>query len=181
MYMNALQVETCMLYMYFKETSLISHASLESSNKESINQYLICQNLKVCQKYKNLTVSKTHRSHQGTYSKVQNIFLELSAGQIRQNCRATLVIPPGISVATVVTICCNHRGGKYFLHRKTRKLGSTATSTVITRLLSLTNYVSGAENETHQALLGYTNRNIEMQLQPSCVSPRCSDLIRFWS
>ena len=36
--MNALQVETCMLYMYFKETSLISHASLESSNKESINQ-----------------------------------------------------------------------------------------------------------------------------------------------
>ena len=38
MYMNALRVETCMLYMYFKETSLISHASLESSNKESINQ-----------------------------------------------------------------------------------------------------------------------------------------------
>ena len=36
--MNALRVETCMLYMYFKETSLISHASLESSNKESINQ-----------------------------------------------------------------------------------------------------------------------------------------------
>ena len=40
MYMNALRVETCMLYMYFKETSLISHASLESSNKESINQKL---------------------------------------------------------------------------------------------------------------------------------------------
>ena len=39
--MNALRVETCMLYMYFKETSLISHASLESSNKESINQYLV--------------------------------------------------------------------------------------------------------------------------------------------
>ena len=39
--MNALQVETCMLYMYFKETSLISHASLESSNKESINQSII--------------------------------------------------------------------------------------------------------------------------------------------
>ena len=38
MYMNALRVETCMLYMYFKETSLISHASLESSNKESFNQ-----------------------------------------------------------------------------------------------------------------------------------------------
>ena len=39
--MNALQVETCMLYMYFKETSLISHASLESSNKESINQSIM--------------------------------------------------------------------------------------------------------------------------------------------
>ena len=39
--MNALRVETCMLYMYFKETSLISHASLESSNKESINQKYI--------------------------------------------------------------------------------------------------------------------------------------------
>ena len=36
--MNALRVETCILYMYFKETSLISHASLESWNKESINQ-----------------------------------------------------------------------------------------------------------------------------------------------
>ena len=34
--MNALRVETCILYMYFKETSLISHASLESWNKESI-------------------------------------------------------------------------------------------------------------------------------------------------
>ena len=39
--MNALRVETCMLYMYFKETSLISHASLESSNKESINQSIL--------------------------------------------------------------------------------------------------------------------------------------------
>ena len=39
--MNALRVETCMLYMYFKETSLISHASLESWNKESINQKLL--------------------------------------------------------------------------------------------------------------------------------------------
>ena len=43
--MNALRVETCMLYMYFKETSLISHASLESSNKESINQLLLLDNL----------------------------------------------------------------------------------------------------------------------------------------
>ena len=42
--MNALWVETCtccMLYMYFKETSLISHASLESSNKESINIMIV--------------------------------------------------------------------------------------------------------------------------------------------
>ena len=61
-------------------------------------------------------------------------------GQVRQNCRATLVIPPGKSVATIVTICCNHRDGEYFLHRITRKLGSTATSTVMTRLLHLTNY-----------------------------------------
>ena len=37
--MNALRVETCILYMYFKETSLISHASLESWNKESIKKY----------------------------------------------------------------------------------------------------------------------------------------------
>ena len=36
--MNALRVKTCMLYMYFKETSLISHASLESSINQSINQ-----------------------------------------------------------------------------------------------------------------------------------------------
>ena len=93
---------------------------------------------------------------------IQNIFLGLSAGQVRQNCHATLVIPPGISVATIVTICCNHRDGEYFLHRITRKLGSTATSTVITRLLPLTNYISGAENETQRALLGHTNGKIEM-------------------
>ena len=42
-----------------------------------------------------------------------------------------------------------------------QKLGSTATSTVITRLLPLTNYISGAENETQRALLGHTNGNIE--------------------
>ena len=139
-----------------------------------------------------MTVSKTHHSHRGTYSKVQichisrlllkkspqecqnvtirvfqlsfkniqNIFLELSAGQVRQNCRATLVIPPGTSVATIVIICCNHRDGEY---RITRKLGSTATSTVITRLLSLTNFISVTENETQRALLGHTNGNIEMR------------------
>ena len=98
-----------------------------------------------------------------SFKNIKIIFLELSAGQVRQNCRATLVIPPGTSVATIVTICCNHRDGEYFLHRITTKLGSTATSTVITRLLPLTNYISGAENETHRALLGHTNGNIEMR------------------
>ena len=80
-----------------------------------------------------------------------------------QNSRATLVIPPGTSVATIVTICCNHRDGEYFLHRISRKLRLTATLTVITRLLPLTNYISGAENETQRALLGHTNGNIEMR------------------
>ena len=94
---------------------------------------------------------------------IQIIFLELSAGQFRQNCRAILVSPPGTSVATIVTICCNHRDGEYFLHRITRKQGSTATSTVITRFLPLTNYISGAENATQRALLGHTNGNIEMR------------------
>ena len=37
------------------------------------------------------------------------------------------------------------------------------TSTVVTRLLPLTNYISGAENETQQAFLGHTNGNIEMR------------------
>ena len=74
-----------------------------------------------------------------------------------------LVIPPGTSVATIVTICCNHRDGEYFLHQITRKLGSTATSTVITRLSPLANYISDAENETKRALLGHTNGNIEMR------------------
>ena len=57
-----------------------------------------------------------------SFKNIQNIFLELSTGQVRQNCRATLAIPPGTSVATIVTICCNHRDGEYFLHRITRKL-----------------------------------------------------------
>ena len=59
--------------------------------------------------------------------------------------------------------CCNYRDGKYFLHRLTRKLGSTATSTVIRRLLPFTNYISGVENETQRALLGHTNGNILMR------------------
>ena len=83
--------------------------------------------------------------------------------QVRQNCRATLVIPPRTSIATIVTICCNHGDREYFQYRITRKLGSTATSTVITRLLPLTNYISGTENETQRALLGHTNGNIEMR------------------
>ena len=83
--------------------------------------------------------------------------------QVCQNSRATLVIPPGTSVATIVTICCNHRDGEYFQYRITRKLGSTVTSTLISRLRPLTNYISGAENETQWALLGHTNGNIEMR------------------
>ena len=91
------------------------------------------------------------------------------SGQVRQKCRATPVLLPGTSIATIVTICCNHRDGEYFLHRITRKLGPTATSTVITRLFSLTDYISGAENETLRALLGHTNCNIEMR-SPSAVA-----------
>ena len=98
-----------------------------------------------------------------SFKNIQSIFHELLAGQVRQNCRATLVIPPGTSVATIVTICCNHRDGEYFLHRISRKLGSTATSTLITMLLPLTNYISGTENETQRALLGHTDGNIEMR------------------
>ena len=103
------------------------------------------------------------RVFQLSLKNIQSIFHELSTGLVRQNCRATLVIPPGTSVATIVTICCNHRDGEYFLHRISRKLGSTATSTVITRLLPLTNYISGTENETHRALLRHINGNIEMR------------------
>ena len=74
---------------------------------------------------------------------------------------------PEHQLQTIVTICCNHRDGEYFLHWITRKLGSTATSTVITRLLPLTNYISDAENETQRALLGHTNGNIEMHSPPA--------------
>ena len=88
------------------------------------------------------------------FKKYLKQIFELSAGQVRQNCRATLVIPTGTSVATIVTICCNHRDGEYFLHGITRKLGSTATSTVIKRFLPLTYYISGAEYGTQRALLG---------------------------
>ena len=85
------------------------------------------------------------------------------SGTSSSNCHATLVIAPETPVATIVTICCNHRDGEYFLHRITRKLGSTATSTVIARLLPLTDYISGAENETLRALSGHTNVKIEMR------------------
>ena len=94
------------------------------------------------------------------FQKYQSIFHELLAGQVRQNCRATLVIPPGTSVATIVTICCNHRDGEYFLHRISRKLRSTATSTVITRLLPL---IYPHRKWTQLALLGHTDGNIEMR------------------
>ena len=61
---------------------------------------------------------------------------------------------------------------------------------MITRLLPLTNYVSGAENETQWALLGHTNGNIEMRspsaaamltmvaVQPSCGSSQWRALYR---
>ena len=57
--MNALRVETCMLYMYLKETSLISHASLESSNKESIKkkQYHYCTVCKILKPLDNREIS----------------------------------------------------------------------------------------------------------------------------
>ena len=82
---------------------------------------------------------------------------ELLAGQVRQNCRATLE-----TFATIVT-SCNHR--QYFLHRISRKLRSTATSTVITRLLPLTNNISGTENETQ--LAGHTD--IEMRFAAATI------------
>ena len=67
-------------------------------------------------------------------------------------------------------ISCNHRHHllqpswrRIFSTPITKTLGSTATSTVITRLLTLTNYISGIENETQRALLGHTNGNNEMR------------------
>ena len=113
-----------------------------------------------------------------SFKNIQNIFLELSAWQVRHNCRATLVIPPGTSVATIVTICCNHRDGEYFLHRINRKLGSTATSTVIAGLLPLTDYIAGAENETLRALSGHTNGNIEM-CSPMMTMVAAATIVRF--
>ena len=124
----------------------------------------------------------TWRVFQLSFKNIQNILHELSAGQVRQNCRTTLVIPPETSVATIVTICCNHRDGEYFLHRITRKLGSTATSTVITRLLPLTDYISVAENETLRALSGHTNGNIEMRsLSAAAMMPMvaAATIVRF--
>ena len=105
------------------------------------------------------------------FQKYLKIFLELSDGQVRQSWHTTLVIPPRTSVATILAILCNHRDGEYFLHRITSKLGSTATQRVITRLLPLTDYVSGAENETQRDLLGHTNGNIEMR------SPSATDMM----
>ena len=67
-------------------------------------------------------------------------------------------------------ISCNHR--HHLLQPSWRRIFSTSNnqkttvdskSTVITRLLPLTNYISGAENETQRPLLGHTNGNIEMR------------------
>ena len=52
----------------------------------SLHIYLISPNLKIRQKWKYLTVSKTHRPHRGTYSKVQ----------LCQISRLTLKITPGM-------------------------------------------------------------------------------------
>ena len=41
------------------------------------------------------------RVFQPSFKDIWNILLELSAGQVRQNCRATFVILPGSSVATI--------------------------------------------------------------------------------
>ena len=75
-------------------------------------------------------------------------------------------------------ISCNHRHHMIqpswrricSTHRITRNLGSTATSTVITSLLPLTDYISGAENETLWALSGHTNGNIEMRSPSAAVT-----------
>ena len=60
-----------------------------------------------------------------------------------------------------------HRDEDHFLHRITSKLGPTATSTVITRLLILTECISGTENEALWALFGHNNGNIEMRSPPA--------------
>ena len=67
-----------------------------------------------------------------------------------------VVIPPES------TIWCNHRGGEYILHQIIRKLGSIITSTVVTLLVLLTDYISGADNYTLWVLLVHNNGNIEM-------------------
>ena len=75
-------------------------------------------------------------------------------------------------------ISCNHRPHllqpsrrRIFSTSNNQKQGSTATSTVITRLLPLTNYISGAENETQRALLGHTNGNTEMRSTSPSLPP----------
>ena len=68
----------------------------------------------------------TLRVFQLSLENIQIIFLELSAGQVSQNCRATLVIPPGTSVATIVTICCNHRHN--LLQPSWRRISSTSNN-----------------------------------------------------
>ena len=85
--------------------------------------------------------------------------------------------PPGTSLATIVTISWNHRDSEYLLHHIARKLGSTATSTVITGLLPSTDYIAGAENETLQALSGHTNGNIDTRSPSAAGGGGGGDLI----
>ena len=80
--MNALQVETCMLYMYFKETSLISHASLESSNKESINQ--------------SINISHNHLLHPAHHYISRAHCIRFGDGLTRQESRATSQYKDGL-------------------------------------------------------------------------------------
>ena len=105
-----------------------------------------------------------HKECSSLVSKIfETYFLSYQRGKfVKTVVQTSLFIPCGTSVATIITIWCSHRDCEYFLHQKTRKLGSTATSPLITRILPLKDYISGAKNETMRALFGHTNRNIEM-------------------
>ena len=65
---------------------------------------------------------------------IWNIFLEFSAGYGRKNYHATLVIPPGTSVASIVTNWCNRRDDEYILHQITRQTRFDINIRVVTTL-----------------------------------------------
>ena len=98
----------------------------------------LCRYLMSCDTpLSNLYECSTWRVFQPNFENILNIFLELSVRQIRRNCRTTLLISPGTSFATIVTIWCSHRDCEYFLYRINRKQGSTATPTVTSSFDSL--------------------------------------------